>query len=80
MLKGISVKQAARELNTSERTIFRMLEDGRLEGRKFYLPFGKEKYIWEVSPVSVAKLLLQKEASGKKHYWKNKGVQAEGEG
>lgn len=59
-MKGISVRVASEELNVSERTIFRMIEDGRLQATKLDLPDGH--YIWDISPVSVARLQLQKEA------------------
>jgi hypothetical protein len=59
-MKGISVRIASEELDVSERTIFRMIEDGRLQATKLYLPDGK--YIWDINPVSVARLQLQKEA------------------
>jgi predicted DNA-binding transcriptional regulator YafY len=58
-MKGISVRIASEELDVSERTIFRMIEDGRLQASKLYLPDGK--YIWDINPVSVARLQLQKE-------------------
>lgn len=59
-MKGIPVRVASEELDVSERTIFRMIEDGRLQASKLFLPDGK--YIWDINPVSVARLQLQKEA------------------
>jgi predicted DNA-binding protein (UPF0251 family) len=59
-MKGISVRVASEELDVSERTIFRMIEDGRLQATRLYLPDGK--YIWDITPVSVARLQLKKEA------------------
>jgi len=70
IVKGISVRQASEELTVSERTIFRMIEDGRLKAKKIY--FTEDRYVWEIDPVSVAKLELRKEASDKKQYRKVK--------
>jgi predicted DNA-binding transcriptional regulator YafY len=58
-LRGMSVREASEALDVSERTIFRMLEDGRLVGNKAYLPDGK--YIWDIDTLSVARLLVRKE-------------------
>ena len=59
ILRGMSVREASEALNVSERTVFRMLEDGRLVGKKAYLPDGK--YIWDIDTLSVARLLVRKE-------------------
>jgi orotate phosphoribosyltransferase-like protein len=59
-MKGISVRQASEELNVSERTIFRIIGDGRLQATQLHLPDGH--YIWDINPVSVARLQLKKEA------------------
>jgi hypothetical protein len=58
-VKGMSVRQASEALEVSERTIFRMLEDGRLKGKRAYLPDGK--YVWDISTLSVARLLVREE-------------------
>ena len=67
-MKGLLVEEAAKELGVSARTIFRMLHDGRLKAEKWGLPYGYNRFYWMIDPVSVAKLVLQKEASGKKSY------------
>ena len=67
-MKGLLVEEAAKELGVCPRTIFRMLRDGRLEAEKWGLPYGRDRFYWIINPVSVAKLLLQKEASEKKQY------------
>ena len=66
IVKGISVREASEELNVTERSIFRMIQDGRLEAEKLYLPDGK--YIWQINPVSIARLQVRRESSGKKIY------------
>ena len=66
LMKGISVREASEELNVAERTVFRMIDDGRLEAKKVFLPDGR--YIWEINPVSVARLQVRKETSGKQQY------------
>jgi len=58
MLKGMSVREASEALNVSERTVFRMLEDGRLVGKRAYLPDGK--YIWDIDTLSIAKVVVRK--------------------
>ena len=66
-MKGyLTVREAAEELNTSTRTIFRMIRDGRLKAEKYGLPVGRTRFMWLINPVSVARLQLKKEESGKK--------------
>ncbi len=60
-MMGLTVKEAAEELGVSTRTIFRMIEDGRLKAEKVDMPYGKEKYIWIVNPMSVARMQVRKE-------------------
>ena len=59
MLKGMSVREASEALEVSERTVFRMIEDGRLQAKKLHLPDGK--YVWDIDTLSVAKLLVRRE-------------------
>lgn len=65
-MKGMSIREASEELQVSERTVFRMLEDNRLQGKK--IPISGDFYIWEIDPVSVARLQVKKEMSGKSRY------------
>lgn len=60
-MTGLTIKEAARELGTSTRTIFRMLQDGRLKAEKVDMPYGNEKYIWIIDPMSVARIQVRKE-------------------
>jgi len=56
---GLTVKETAKELNVSERTIFRMIQDGRLKASKHDMPFGKD--IWLINPLSIARLEVKKQ-------------------
>jgi len=58
-VKGMSVRQASEALDVSERTIFRMLDDGRLKAKKVYLPDGK--YVWDIDTLSIARILVRGE-------------------
>ena len=60
-MRGLTIKEAANELATSSRTIFRMMKDGRLKAEKVDMPYGKEKYIWIIDPMSVARIQVRKE-------------------
>ncbi len=60
-MTGLTIKEAARELGTSTRTIFRMIKDGRLKAEKVDMPYGNEKYIWIIDPMSVARIQVRKE-------------------
>ena len=60
-MTGLTIKEAARELGTSTRTIFRMIQDGRLKAEKVDMPYGNEKYIWIIDPMSVARIQVRKE-------------------
>lgn len=62
---SFTIKQAAKNLGIHERTVIRMLEDGRLEGELVDTLRGK---IWLISPLSIAMLLIRKEESGRKRY------------
>lgn len=59
ILKGMSVRDTAQALGVTERTIFRMLGDGRLKATKLDLPDGR--YVWDIDTLSVAKLIVRKE-------------------
>ena len=60
-MTGLTIKEAARELGTSTRTIFRMIQDGRLKAEKVDMPYGNEKFIWIIDPMSVARIQVRKE-------------------
>jgi len=60
-MQGLPIKEAASELGTSTKTIFRMIQDGRLKAEKVDMPFGNEKYYWLVDPMSVARIQVRKE-------------------
>lgn len=60
-MTGLTIKDAARELDTSTRTIFRMIQDGRLKAEKVDMLYGNEKYIWIIDPMSVARIQVRKE-------------------
>lgn len=64
-MRGLTIKEAARELGTSTRTIFRMIQDGRLKAEKVDMPYGNEKYIWIIDPMSVARIQVRKEMDAK---------------
>ena len=66
---SFTIKQAAKILSTHERTVVRMLEDGRLEGKLVDDLRGK---IWLINPISIATLLIRKEDLGSKRYPKAK--------
>jgi excisionase family DNA binding protein len=70
-MRGLLVEEAAEELGVSPRSIFRMIKDGRLKAEKWGLLYGKNRFYWLIDPVSVAKLLLQREKPGsRKQYAK----------
>lgn len=54
---GLTVKEAAKELGISTRTIFRMIKDGRLEASKHDVPYNRG--IWLINPLSIAKLEMK---------------------
>lgn len=58
--KGLTVQEAAFELNVSTRTVFRWLKEGKLEGEKWKLSQGIG-YFWLINPMSVARILVRKE-------------------
>ena len=58
-MRGLTIKETARELGTSTRTVFRMIQDGRLKAEKVDMPYGK--YIWIVDPMSVARIQVREE-------------------
>lgn len=60
-MRGLTIKETARELDTSTRTIFRMIQDGRLKAEKVDMPYGNEKYIWIIDPMSVARIQVREE-------------------
>jgi len=60
-MTGLTIKEAARELGTSTRTIFRMIQDGRLKAERVDMPYGNEKYIWIIDPMSVARIQVREE-------------------
>jgi excisionase family DNA binding protein len=59
-IKGLTVKETSLELGVSVRTVFRMLEDGRLKAEKWKLSQGKG-YFWLIDPMSVARIQVRKE-------------------
>jgi len=64
-MTGLTIKEAARELGTSTRTIFRMIRDERLKAEKVDMPYGNEKFIWIIDPMSVARIQIRKEMDAK---------------
>jgi excisionase family DNA binding protein len=60
-MQGLTIKEAAKELGVSTRTIFRYIQNGKLKAEKVDMPYGDEKYIWIVNPVSLARIQLEKE-------------------
>jgi len=60
----LTIRQAAEELSCSQRTVYRMLKDKRLTGRKVSLPY--QVAIWQIDPLSVATLKESKNVMVKK--------------
>lgn len=60
-MRGLTIKEAAKELGITTRTIFRMIQDGRLKAEKVDMPFGDEQFIWIIDPMSVARIQVRKE-------------------
>ena len=58
-IKGLTVKEASLELGVSVRTVFRMLQDGRLKAEKWKLSQGKG-FFWLIDPMSVARIQVRK--------------------
>ena len=58
-LMPLTVKETAKELGKSTRTVFRMIKDGRLKAVKVYLP--NETFIWVIEPMSIARIQVRKE-------------------
>lgn len=68
-MKGLTIKEAAEELGVSSRTIFRMINDGRLKAEKIDMPYGEEKFIWMIDPMSVARIQVRREMGLEKRRW-----------
>ena len=68
-MKGLTIKEAAEELGVSSRTIFRMIDDGRLKAEKLDMPYGEEKFIWMIDPMSVARIQVRREMGLEKRRW-----------
>ncbi len=68
-MKGLTIKEAAEELKVSTRTIFRMIDDGRLKAEKQDMPYGEEKFIWMIDPMSVARIQVRREMGLEKRRW-----------
>jgi len=64
--RGMTIKEAAKTMGVHERTIIRMLEDGRLSGKLIDIPPNRK--LWLIDPVDIAKLIVRKEDLGKKQY------------
>ena len=60
-LKWLTIKKAARELDRSPRTVFRMINDGRLKADKVHLPYKGEPFYWIIDPMSVARIQVRNE-------------------
>ena len=60
-MNGLTIKEAAKEMDVSTRTIFRMINDGRLKADKLDMPYGEVKFIWMVDPMSVARMQVRRE-------------------
>lgn len=54
---SFTVKQTADILGVHQRTVFRMLEDGRLQGKLVDTLKGG---VWLIDPISIATLILRK--------------------
>ena len=59
--KTLTIKEAAKALDKSPRTIFRMIKDGRLKAEKFYLPYNGEPFYWIIYPLSIARIQVRQE-------------------
>jgi len=68
-MKGLTIKEAAEELKVSTRTIFRMIDDGRLKAEKLDMPYGEEKFIWMIDTMSVARMQVRREMGLEKRRW-----------
>ena len=64
-----TIKKTAEIMGVNDRTVVRMLEDGRLEGELVDTLRGK---IWLISPISIAMMVVKKDESGNKRYPKAK--------
>ncbi len=62
---SFTIKQTAASLEIKERTVMRMLKDGRLQGELVDTLRGK---VWLIQPLSIAELIVRKQDSGKKQY------------
>lgn len=62
---SMTIKQTADILKVSQRTVVRMLDDGRLKGNLVNTLRGK---VWIIHPVSIAEQIILKRAMGTKNY------------
>ncbi len=67
-MRGLLVTEAAKELGVSNRTVYRMIRDGKLKAERWDAPYGYKSFYYLIDPVSIAKLILMKEATGKQRY------------
>ncbi len=56
---GLTIREAARELQLTQRTIYRLIADKTLIAKKVSLPYAKP--IWMVDRMSVARFQVRKE-------------------
>ena len=56
---GLTIREAAKELQLTQRSIYRLIGDKTLLARKVSLPYAKP--VWMVDRMSVARFKLRKE-------------------
>jgi len=59
---GLTIKETAKELGISVRTVFRMIKDGRLKANKFNMPYMGGEFIWLINPISIARIQIRKDS------------------
>ncbi len=62
---GLTIREAAKELQLTQRTIYRLISDKTLLARKVSLPYAKP--IWMVDRMSVARFQARREMGTKQN-------------